>query len=261
MLLFLSIDIFPQYSPTHNTDVLMEMALSGSTALVTGGTGALGKVIVERIFDQGLNVCIPYKSERSLAGLPARVTRDAARSLTAMTDLTLSDEVDAFVGSVAQKFRSVEYLILAAGGYMGGDTIDEVGVDDWNRIMDLNLKASFLMSRAVLRIMKQHRFGRIVSIAAMPALAPSQRRGPYAISKRGVITLTETIAEETKGTGITANAIAPSIIDTEANRQSMPDADFSRWVTPGEIADLALYLCSDEARSVSGNVIRIFGGV
>jgi NAD(P)-dependent dehydrogenase (short-subunit alcohol dehydrogenase family) len=95
----------------------------------------------------------------------------------------------------------------------------------------------------------------------MAALAPSASRGAYAIAKRGVVTLTETIAEEVKGSGITANAIAPGIIDTPANRASMPSSDFSRWVTPEEIASIVLFLCSDDARSVSGNVLKAYGGV
>jgi len=104
-------------------------------------------------------------------------------------------------------------------------------------------------------------FGRIVNIAAMPALLPAPRRGAYTVSKAGIVTLTEVIHQEVKGSAITVNAIAPSILLTEANRASMPGADTSKWVPLSEVASLILYLCSDEARSVSGNTIRIFGGV
>jgi NAD(P)-dependent dehydrogenase (short-subunit alcohol dehydrogenase family) len=103
--------------------------------------------------------------------------------------------------------------------------------------------------------------GRIVNIAAMPALVPSTKRAAYAVSKRGVAALTELIAEETKATGITCNAIAPSIILTEANVRAMPGADAAKWVKPEEIAKLILFLCSSDARPISGNVIRMFGGV
>jgi NAD(P)-dependent dehydrogenase (short-subunit alcohol dehydrogenase family) len=95
----------------------------------------------------------------------------------------------------------------------------------------------------------------------MAALRPSAGRAPYAVSKGGVVTLTQTLAEELKGTGITANAIAPSIIKTQANSESMPDADSSRWVTPEEIAELMLALCSESGRSVNGACIPVFGGV
>jgi NAD(P)-dependent dehydrogenase (short-subunit alcohol dehydrogenase family) len=162
---------------------------------------------------------------------------------------------------VMEKFGSIDFLINTAGGYIGGKQIEDVTVEEWDGIMNLNLKATFLACRGALRVMREKHFGRIVNIAAMTALTPAARKGPYAVSKRGVITLTETIAEEVRGTGITANAIAPSTILTEANKQSMPKADVSKWVTPEEIARLILYLCSDEARSISGNVFKIYGGV
>jgi NAD(P)-dependent dehydrogenase (short-subunit alcohol dehydrogenase family) len=108
--------------------------------------------------------------------------------------------------------------------------------------------------------MRDRGFGRIITIGAMPALKPTAKRGPYQVSKRAVITLTESIAEEVKGTGITANAIVPSTIITPENVESMPDADRSKWVSPEEIVALAAFLCTPEARSVNGNTIKIFGG-
>lgn len=235
------------------------MTFSGRTAVVTGGTGALGGVCVEYLFSAGLNIAIPYNSEKSLANIPKQVSQDRLAALR--TDLTEENQVDLFINKVVQKFGTVDYLVNTAGGYTGGSTIDEVSLEDWESIMKLNTRSAFLICRDALRVMRKQGFGRIINIASMPALSPSAKKGPYAVSKRAVVTLTETIAEETKGTGITANAIAPSIIVTEANKQSMPKADFSKWVTPQEIAQLILYLCSDEAKSVSGNVIRIYGGV
>jgi NAD(P)-dependent dehydrogenase (short-subunit alcohol dehydrogenase family) len=128
-------------------------------------------------------------------------------------------------------------------------------------MMAMNLKTTFLMCRAALPAMRKQLFGRIVNIASVHALVPKANASAYAVSKRGVVTLTEAVAEETKGSGITANAIAPSMILTEANKHSMPTADFSKWVTPEEIADTIVFLCSDGARSISGNVIKVFGGV
>ncbi len=237
------------------------MTFSGKTAIVTGGTGALGSICVDRLLNAGINIAVPYNSETSLANIPKRVAQSPDKLLTIKTDLTVEDGVESFVAEVVKRFGTIDYLVNTAGGYTGGSTIDEVTLEDWEGIMTLNLRTAFLICRGSLRQMRKQGFGRIVNIASMHAVSPSAKKGPYAVSKRGVITLTETIAEETKGTGITANAIAPSTIVTEANKQSMPKADFSKWVTPEEIAQLALYLCSDEAKSVSGNVIKIYGGV
>lgn len=236
------------------------MTLSRKTAIITGGTGTLGRICAERLFDESLNVAIPATSERSLIGISGKLKESPGRFLGEIADLTNEEQVAAFVTHTVEKFGGVDYLVNCAGGYLGGSTIDEVSVDDWEGILRLNLRTAFLMCRAVLKLMKPRRFGRIVNIAASAALAPGVKRGPYAVSKRGVITLTETIAEETKGMGITANAIAPSIIVTDANKESMPDADYSKWVTPEEIANLVVYLLSDEAKSMSGNVIKIYGG-
>ncbi len=237
------------------------MTFFGKTAIVTGGTGALGSVCVDYLFNAGINIAVPYNSEKSLANIPKQVAQSPDKLLTIKTDLTVEDQVESFVAQVVKRFGTIDYLVNTAGGYTGGSTIDEVTLEDWEGIMNLNVRTAFLICRGSLRQMRKQGFGRIVNIASMHAVSPSAKKGPYAVSKRGVITLTETIAEETKGTGITANAIAPSTIVTEANKQSMPKADFSKWVTPQEIAQLILYVCSDEAKSVSGNVIKIYGGV
>ena len=232
----------------------------GKTAIITGGTGELGRVVSAHLLKEGANIAVPYVTDSALRDLSPDLA-DPKKCLFVKTDLTRPGDVDTFVRQTLEKYLSLDILVNAAGGYMGGSEIREVSPEDMQKMMNLNLTTTFLMCRAALKVMQPRNSGRIITIAAMPALRPAAGRGPYAISKRAVITLTETIAEEVKGTGITANAIAPSIILTEPNRRSMPGADTGKWVTPEEIASLILYLCSDEARSVSGNVIKIFGGV
>jgi NAD(P)-dependent dehydrogenase (short-subunit alcohol dehydrogenase family) len=126
-------------------------------------------------------------------------------------------------------------------------------------MMDLNLKSAFLCTREALKIMSRKGSGRIVNISAMAGLNPSAGRGAYCISKASVATLTRITAEEVKGTGITVNALAPSIIVTEANVRSSPGEDYSKWVKPEEVAELILYLCSEPARSINGAVIEVKG--
>ena len=181
--------------------------------------------------------------------------------LSRESDITAESGAASFVRETAENWGGVGILVNCAGGYAGGEKIGEVSASTFEEMLSSNLRSAFLMSSAVLPHMRAAKWGRIISIAAMAALSPAASRGAYAIAKRGVVTLTETIAEEVKGSGITANAIAPSIIVTPANRASMPSADISRWVTPEEIASLVLFLCSDEARSISGNVLKVYGGV
>lgn len=235
------------------------MDLRGRTALVTGGTGTLGSVVVEKFFEAGANLALPVHSERHISSITKRLV--GARLHVAVADLSIERDVDAFVAEVKGKFGRIDYLVNIAGGYAGGSLLEDVSFDEWKNMMSMNLRSAFLMCRSVLRPMREQKFGRVLNIAAMAALSSGARKGPYAISKRGIITLTEVIADEVRGSGITANAIAPSIIVTEANKQSMPGADFTKWVTPEEIARLIMYLCSDDAKSISGNTIKIYGGV
>jgi len=231
--------------------------LSGRTALITGAAGALGNVIARRFAREGASLSLPVRTPEQGASLQKIPGLSAGQVYVGTTDLADEASVQAFVVQTLSKFRTIDILVNAAGGYAGGRLVEDVSVDEWDRLMNMNLKTTFLLSRAVLAGMKERNAGRIITIAAAGALAPAAKRGPYQVSKRAVITLTETIAEETKGTGITANAIAPSIILTEANRLSMPDPDSSRWVPPEEIAGLILYLCTDEARSITGNTIKM----
>lgn len=237
------------------------MSFHGKTAIVTGGAGALGSVIVRRLFEEGATIALPYHSESSRSSIAAAISAAPSRSYSAKVDLTKEKEVSSFVQEVASRFGRIDFLVAAAGGYSGGDLTEDVGLDDLESMLSVNLRTTFLMCKTVLRFMRQQKTGRIVTVGSMPAITPAARKGPYAIAKRGVITLTETIAAEVKGTGITANAVAPSIILTDANKESMPDADSSKWVTPGEIAALVSFLCSEDARSINGNVIRVYGGV
>ena len=235
--------------------VLIQSALS-----IESGLAKMSPVTVPKGFVEG------YLFNRNVEPLKRAILESYQQVAQGCDVIVIEGTGHAGVGSCLDlsnaevaSLLGAQALMVVEGGV--GSTIDEVMLDEWEDIMKLNMRTAFLICRGALRVMRKQSFGRIVNIAAMPALSPSAKKGPYAISKRAVVTLTETIAEETKGTGITANAIAPSIILTEANKQSMPKADSSKWVTPQEIAQLILYLCSDEAKSVSGNVIKIYGGV
>ena len=237
------------------------MRFQNKVAVIAGGTGALGSAFTKAFLDEGAMVAVPVHRRRALNTPETSPAQSPQRLLPVQADLVSREDVQAFVQKVLAELKGVDFLIHTVGAYAGGKRVEEVTEEEWDRLMDVNLKSAFLMCNAILPGMRERRFGRIITIGAMPALRPTAKRGPYQISKRALITLTETIAEEVKGTGITANAIVPSTILTPDNVQSMGDADTSTWVTPEEIASLAAYLCTREARSINGNAIKIFGGV
>jgi NAD(P)-dependent dehydrogenase (short-subunit alcohol dehydrogenase family) len=176
-------------------------------------------------------------------------------------DVTNEEEVKSAFKAALAKFGTIDFLVNIAGGYMGKTPISELQLKDWDFMMNLNLKSAFLCTREALNIMSARGTGRIVNISAMSGLNPSAGRGAYGISKAAVATLTKIAAQEVKGTGITVNAIAPSIIVTEANVRSSPGDDYSKWIKPEEIAELIIYLCSDAARSINGDIIELKGGL
>jgi NAD(P)-dependent dehydrogenase (short-subunit alcohol dehydrogenase family) len=230
-------------------------------AVVSGGTGALGSVVVAHLLGLGYRVAVPSTNKDSLDRLGRGVGADETVFMGAVADLTRATEVEAFISSVISRFGRVDCLINLAGGYAGGAFVEEFPLDEIDRMLNINFRSALLMCRAVLPGMKARGSGRIVNVASLPAVTPKPRTGPYAIAKRAVITLTETIAEEGKGSGVTANAIAPGIIVTDANREAMPGSDVSRWVTPEEIAHLIAFLCSAHGGLLNGNVLKAFGGL
>ncbi len=234
------------------------MRLDGRTALITGGTGALGNVVVSRFLAEGARVAVSYLIEDELKRLNESFRRDV---FIVRADVTQEKDVTALFDQAIGRLGSVQILVNIVGGFLPRCEIRDAALKDWDRMLDINLRSAFLCSREFLRRAGKASFGRIINMAAMTALKPSAGRGPYAVSKAGVVTLTGILGEELKGSGITANAIAPSILRTPANIESMPGEDFSKWVPPEEIAELMLLLCSAHGQSVNGVCIPVYGGV
>lgn len=235
------------------------MILKDKIVLLTGGTGALGHVVAERFLQEGAKVATSYLFEDELKRLSDVFRKNV---MVARADVTEDEDVAALFHQVVGKLGSVDILINIVGGFLPRCNVRDVKTKDWDQMMNINLRSVFLCSRQFLQ---QHSaasaYGRIISIAAMPALKPVSGRAPYAVAKSGVIMLTQILGEELKGTGITANAIAPSILRTSANIASMAGEDSSKWVAPEEVAELMLLLCSSKGQSMNGTCIPIFGGV
>jgi len=234
------------------------MSLEGKRAIVTGSTGELGIVIVRRFLEEGMKVAGTYRNPNDLSKFP-----EPMRSQILLIQADVTDELDVqrVFDSAMRDIARVDILVNTVGGFLPRSAITDVTSEDWDRMMKINLKSTFLCTREALRRMKNQPYGRIVSISAMTGLIPSPGRSAYAISKAAVSHFTEIAGQEMKGTGITVNAIAPSIIDTPSNRKSMPKEDFSRWVKPENIADVICYLCSDGASDVTGTTVKAFGGI
>jgi NAD(P)-dependent dehydrogenase (short-subunit alcohol dehydrogenase family) len=221
----------------------------------------LGRVVVRRLLGSGADVAAVYRDEARFRDLVS-FTEGGSGSLGGFrADVTSEPEVRKMVEAVVRRYDRIDALLNLTGTYRGGKDIAETDEADWDFLMLTNLKSAFLCSRAVLPVMAKAGSGRIVNVAARPAVEKKGRvrSGAYAVSKAGVVVLTDVIAEEGRKSGITAHCIVPGTIDTPDNRAAMPDADFSKWADPADIAEVVLFLVSDAASITSGAVIPVYG--
>jgi len=224
---------------------------SGREAVVTGGTGALGSAVVERLISAGATVHVPVFEANELDGFAYRA--DAAVRLHEGMDLS----VEADVVRLFAETTSIYASIHIAGGFAMGP-IGSIGVDVWNHLMGMNATTCFLCCREAVRAM-EGREGRIVNVAARPVLVPTAQMTAYSASKAAVAALTLSLAEELTASSIWVNAIVPSIIDTKANRVAMPNADHSAWPKPDEIADTVAFLASPQNSVTRGALVPVYG--
>lgn len=239
----------------------MSEDLRGRVVLIGGATGALGSGIARVFADTGAHLGLTSTSEEELEELADELGLSDDRLFLSTVDATDPDSVGDLVSGVVERFDGLHVLLNTIGGWGGGKTVGETPVEQWEWMLTLNLRSAFLLSRAVLPHMLEAGWGRIVHTASKTAVTPRPKQVGYVVSKSGVIALTEVIAAEVKGTGVTANVVLPSIIDTPANRRMMSSADTSKWVPPEHIAGTVRFLCSDAAASINGDRIPIYGAV
>ena len=216
---------------------------STRVALITGATGGLGSAIVPAFESAGYSV----------------VSCDAAHPHVARQfDVTDPAAVEAAVRDILTDFGRIDVLVNLVGAWRPQDPISEITDEDWDGLFKINFKSVLVMSRAVLPHMIERGSGRIINVGAKQGERGAGGNGPYSVAKAGVLGLTEVMADETRDSGITVNAVVPSVIDTPGNRAGMPNADFDAWVPPAQIAATMVFLASDEAASITGDRIHVF---
>lgn len=220
--------------------------------IVTGAFGALGKVVAELARSRGARVA-------GIDHAPSQSSATPENLEIGSIDLSDPAEAKTAVDAAAKHFGRLDALINIAGGF-AFETVGDGDIKTWQRMHALNVLTALNASRAALPHLAASNAGRIVNIGAMGALQAGSGMGAYAASKAGVHRLTEALANEWKGK-VTVNAVLPSIIDTRANRADMPKANFSKWVTPQELAEVILFLASDAASGVTGALIPVGGRV
>ena len=226
--------------------------MKGKALVVTGALGALGKVVAEQALSRGACVAGIDHAASQLQATQSRIELGGV-------DLSEAAQAKAAIDAAAAHFGKLDALINIAGGF-AFETIAEGDARTWEKMYARNVMTALNASRAAVPHLAASGSGRIINIGAMGALQAASGMGPYGASKAGVHRLTEALSAEWKGK-ITVNAVLPSIIDTPANRTSMPDADFAKWVRPQELAEIILFLASDAASAITGALIPVSGRV
>jgi NAD(P)-dependent dehydrogenase (short-subunit alcohol dehydrogenase family) len=228
------------------------MMMQGKVLIVTGALGALGKVVAEAAQSRGARIAGIDHAPSQMPATPESIEIGGV-------DLSDAAQAKTAVEAAAKHFGRLDGLINIAGGF-AFEAVGDGDIKTWQRMYALNVLTTLNASRAALPHLAASKTGRIVNIGAMGALQAGSGMGPYAASKAGVHRLTEALASEWKGK-VTVNAVLPSTIDTQANRADMPKADFTKWVTPQELAEMILFLVSDAASGVTGALIPVGGRV
>ena len=232
-----------------------------NAAFVTGGTGSLGRAVVRRFLDDGHAVAVTYRSAGEWEDLERASSADvkAGRLVGISADVTDHDAMAAAVSKAAEAFGGIRVLAHVAGGYAGGTPVEGVDAKTVRLMLDLNLTSAFWAAKHVIPHAKASKRGRLLFISSRGAVEAQAGAAAYAAAKAGLHALVATLAKELRPSGVTANAVLPSVMDTPQNRAAMPDAKFETWVQPAEVAALLAFLASDAAAATSGALIPIYG--
>ena len=227
--------------------------------LIAGGTGGLGRAVTLAFLNHGARVAVTYRAEPEFAALKTAAGPAVTNLEGHQIDATGESSVASLVETLTSDHGRIDALINTIGGYAAGPPLWQTDPATLDRMLTLNLRAGYLLARAVVPVMLKQGSGSIVNIAARAAVDHAAGAFAYAASKAAAVAMIDSLAADLKGTGVRANSVLPSIIDTEPNRRAMPQADFTKWPKPEEIARVILFLCSPEASLITGASIPVYG--
>ena len=239
----------------------MSERFSGKVALVAGGTGALGSAVSRAFQREGAQVVVTYRKQEALDALKEAAAAGGSRLEGPRIDVIDEAAVSGLVARIVARHGALDIVVNTVGGYTGGTQLWELEADVLERMLALNLCPGYALSRAAVRVMLKQGRGTIVNVAAKAAFDHPRGAAAYAASKAAAVALLDSLAAELKGTGVRVNSILPSIIDTPANRQAMPKADFAKWPKLPEVAATIAFLASPQNAVTRGALVPAYGQI
>lgn len=228
--------------------------MKGRIVLVTGASGGLGTHVTQAFLDAGALVIGTSRKIRQsdfpraeFTAIPGEISSQASAK--------------ALIDAVVARFGRLDVLVQTVGGFAGGQSVSDTDDATFQRMFDINVNSFLHILRASIPILRKSGNGRIIAIGSRAAVEPGAGMGAYSASKAAMVSLVKTVAAENRDVRMTANVILPGTMDTPANRIAIPGADTSKWVQPGNVASLSVWLAGDDAKDITGAAIPIYGDV
>ena len=229
------------------------------TIVITGGTGGLGTALARRLIYEDCRLAMTYLVPEEAERFEKEIDVDEDRLLLLRVDTTNAEAVNTLMKDVADQWGNIHAVCSLVGGWAGGRDVEETDDVRFERMLDLNLRSAFYTVRAAIPYLKETGWGRIVLVGSRGAVDFPTGQAAFNIAKAGVAALARSVAQELDGTGVTANVLIPSVIDTPTTRESLPYADYVNWPTPDEIAAVAHFLLSEESGVMNGAEVPVYG--
>jgi len=234
--------------------------MKNRTIVITGATGGLGAVVTRDLASRGAYLVLLDRDSERLASLTSDLLLPEERFLARSVDLLNPDETRRAAEAASTRLGHIDALLHLVGGWTGGKTLIEAPADDLTFMLNQHVWTSFNVVQAFVPYLVANGWGRVIMVTSPYAVNPSSKGGPYAIGKAGQETLMLTLAQELKGTGVTANLLQAKTIDIKREKVTAPAPQNAGWTTPEELSAAILYLLSDEAGAINGAKIPLFGG-
>lgn len=234
-------------------------SLEGRTVIIAGAAGGLGSVATAAFARSGAKLALLGRDQTKLDELAADLKLSSERVLPKAVDLGKADEVDQVAASILKKLGSIDVLLNFVGGWVGGKGVLETNTEEFDSMLDQHFYASYAMIKSFTPPMIKNNWGRVLAVSSPNASKPPGKNSPYAVGKSAMEALMLSLAQEVKGTGVTANLVLVRTIDVGHERQTKPSEKNQSWTSPEEISATLLHLCSEEAGMINGARIPLYG--